>query len=143
MFIFLTHATYSMKLNTMQLIEHNTMKATHAMPHETQPMPPIPPMQLFGCIAIHSAMDACMHGIHVHVLHVCMCIILILFILFYAGLHCMNCIAWVVMHRLHYIGCMALVALHELHCNCMGCIAWVALHGLHCIGCIAWVALHG
>ena len=40
---------YRMQPNTMQLIEHNTMKATHAMPHKTQPMPP---MQLFGCIAV-------------------------------------------------------------------------------------------
>ena len=33
MFIFITHATYTMKPNTMQLMQHNTQKATHAMPH--------------------------------------------------------------------------------------------------------------
>ena len=48
MFIFLTH-DYTMKPNTMQLMQHNTQKATHAIPHETQP---IPPMQLYGCIDV-------------------------------------------------------------------------------------------
>ena len=48
MFIFLTHATYTMKPNTMQLMQHNTQKGIHAMPHATQPMPPIPPMQFYG-----------------------------------------------------------------------------------------------
>ena len=48
MFIFLTHATYTMKPNTMQLMQHNTQKEIHAMPHDTQPMPPIPPMQFYG-----------------------------------------------------------------------------------------------
>ena len=43
------HATYRMKPNIMQLIEHNTIKGTHAMPHETQPMPP---MQLYGCLGV-------------------------------------------------------------------------------------------
>ena len=47
-FIFLTHATYTMKPNTMQLMQHSTQKAAYAMPHETQSMPPIPPMQLYG-----------------------------------------------------------------------------------------------
>ena len=37
MFICFTHATYTMKPNTMQLMQHNTQKAIHAMP-------PIPPM---------------------------------------------------------------------------------------------------
>ena len=47
MFIFLTHAnSYTMKPNTMHLMQHNTQKTTHAMPHDTQPMPPIPPMHL-------------------------------------------------------------------------------------------------
>ena len=48
MFIFLTHATYTMKPNTMQLMQHSTQKGIHAMPHDTQPMPPIPPMQFYG-----------------------------------------------------------------------------------------------
>ena len=47
MFILLTHATYTMKPNTRQLMQHNTQKATHAMPHDTQPMPPITPMQFY------------------------------------------------------------------------------------------------
>ena len=45
MSIFLTHATYTMKPNTMQLMQYNTQKAKHAMPHDTQPIPPILPMQ--------------------------------------------------------------------------------------------------
>ena len=49
MFIFLTHATYTMKLNTMQLMQHSTQNGIHAMPHDrTQLMPPIPPMQFYG-----------------------------------------------------------------------------------------------
>ena len=60
-----------MKPNTMQLMQHSTQKAAYAMPHETQSMPPIPPMQLYGgwvyscmgkyeykCIAIHRCMGA-------------------------------------------------------------------------------------
>ena len=35
MFIFLTHATYTMRLNTLQLMQHNVQKAIHAMPHDT------------------------------------------------------------------------------------------------------------
>ena len=48
MFIFLTNATYTMKPNTMQPMQHSTQKGIHAMPHDTQPMPPIPPMQFYG-----------------------------------------------------------------------------------------------
>ena len=48
LFIFLTHATYTMKPNTMQLMQHSTQKGINAMPHDTQPMPPIPPMQFYG-----------------------------------------------------------------------------------------------
>ena len=62
MFIFLTYATYTMKPNTMQLMQHNTQTAIHAMPHDTQPIPPIPPMQFseekYRCIAIHRCMGA-------------------------------------------------------------------------------------
>ena len=48
MFIYLTHATYTMKPNTMQLMQHSTQKGIHAMPHDTQPMSPIPPMRFYG-----------------------------------------------------------------------------------------------
>ena len=61
LFLFLTHATYTMKLIAMQLMQHNTLKATHAMQnyatcnttHEMQPMPPIILKQLYGCLSVY------------------------------------------------------------------------------------------
>ena len=41
---------YEAQYNATRKTQHN--KATHAMPHETQPMPPIPHMQLYGCLCL-------------------------------------------------------------------------------------------
>ena len=51
LFLFLTHATYTMNPNAMQLMQHNTQKSnTCNTTHEMQPMPPILIMQLYGCL---------------------------------------------------------------------------------------------
>ena len=45
-YLILTHATYTMKPNTMQLMQHNTQLISNTC--NAQPMPPIPPMQFYG-----------------------------------------------------------------------------------------------
>ena len=86
----------------------------------------------YRCIAIHRCMGAMNAWVY-------MCIIINLFISFYA---CMGCTAWVSLHglhcELHWMGCTACGEMHGLHC--MSCTAWVALHVLQYMGCIAWVA---
>ena len=59
-FLFLTHATYTMKPNAMQLIQHNTQKSNTCKAKlchmqyntEMQPMPPILLMQLYKCLGV-------------------------------------------------------------------------------------------
>ena len=126
LFLFLTHATYTMKPNAMQLMQHTKKQHMQCkiMPHAIQHMKCNPhEPYCMGCTlhGLHTAwvahcMGCTLHGLHIVWVAHCMGSIL-------HGLH----IAWVACYR----DGSAWVACYR------GCSAWVALHVLH----IAWVAL--